>query len=54
MSPGFAGLRVTFPLEFTCESGENVKYLWTFLICFLPPFPLTERQRNNIFKGILF
>lgn len=47
VSPGFAGLRVTFPRE----SSDNVQYLWTFLIHYL----LTPilRGTETIFKGIL-
>lgn len=47
VSPGFAGLRVTF----LRESSDNVQYLWTFLIHYTPT-PIL-RGTETIFKGIL-
>lgn len=45
VSPGFAGLRVLFLLEFGRDSGKM--YLWTFLI----PYPLSFFLRG---REILF
>lgn len=51
VSPGFAGLRVTSPLAFRCESGDSVLYLWTFLTHY--PSLFLRGREIRFFKGVL-